>query len=343
MRANRVTSFGSVGLAVVISVASPATELKGCREARPTFAAELERIAKQAPGRLGVRVVRAESGEGASVNADEWFPMMSVYKLPIAIHALRLGESGQLDLNATVTLTAEDQRPGVSRLTSLIAQQGTQQRRVRDLVSAILRESDNTASDKLLRLAGGPSAVRNTFRNLGIEGIDVSRYELEFAADYYGVCCEHKAVPFSLERFAAAVERVGPANRRRTAAAFTHDRRDAARPSAMATLLARLAQGELLNGVNTAWVLDEMEDMHNQDGRLRAGLPPGTHVSLRPGTSDETERVRAASNDNAIIELPDGDHLIIAAFLKDARGTDDQRNQTLATIARVAHAWALNE
>ena len=202
MRANRVMSLGSVGLAAVISVASPATELRGCREGRSTFAAELERIAAQAPGRLGVRVLRAESGEGAGVNADEWFPMQSVYKLPIAIHAVRLAENAQLDLDATVTLSAEDQRPGVSRLTGLIEQRGAQQRRVRDLVSAILRESDNAASDKLLRLAGGPSAVRNTFRSLGIEGIDVSRYELEFAADYYGVCCEQKTVPFSLERFA---------------------------------------------------------------------------------------------------------------------------------------------
>jgi beta-lactamase class A len=207
-------------------------------------------------------------------------------------------------------------------------------------VSAILRESDNAASDELLRVAGGPSAVRNTLRSLGISGIDVSRYELEFAADYYGVCCEQNAVPFSLDGFAAAVERIPAANRRRAAAAFTHDRRDAARPSAMAALLARLAHGELLNASNTAWVLDEMAEMHNQDGRLRAGLPPGTRASLRPGTSDETEGVRAASNDNAIIDLPDGGHLIIAAFLKDARGTDQQRNETLATVSRVAYAWA---
>jgi beta-lactamase class A len=317
MRANPVLAVGTIGLAFIIDIDAkpPSAEVRSSQGGRPTLATELARIAAEAPGRLGVRVLKPESGAGTGVNADDWFPMMSVYKLPIAIHALRLAERGHLDLDATVTLTADDRRPGVSRLGSLIEEHGEQQRRVRDLVSAVLRDSDNTASDKLLKLAGGPSAVERTLRSLGIDGIDVSRYELEFAADYYGVCCEHKARPFSLERFVAAVGRVPAANRRRAAEAFTRDRRDAARPSAIAALLTRLQQGALLNNGHTARVLEDMADMHNQDGRLRAGLPPGTRVSLRPGTSGDTEGVRAACNDNAIIELPDGGHLIIAAFL----------------------------
>jgi beta-lactamase class A len=302
--------------------------------------AELSRIAAASAGTLGVRVLRVESGDGAGVNADDWFPMMSVYKLPIAIHAMRLAEQGRLDLNATVTLTGADRRPGLSPLATVIEKEGPQQRTLRQLVSAILRVSDNTASDALLRAAGGPTAVQRTLRSVGLSGIDVSRYELEFAADYYGVCCDHKASPFSLDRFAAAVEAVAPDKRRRAAAAFVLDHRDSAQPSAMATLLSRLVQGTLLDHGDTAWVLDEMAEMHNQDGRLRAGLPPGIHVSLRPGTSGETDGVRAATNDNAIVTMPGGDHLVIAAFLKNARGMDEERNRTLAEIARVAYGWA---
>jgi beta-lactamase class A len=180
--------------------------------------AELSRIAAASAGTLGVRVLRVESGDGAGVNADDWFPMMSVYKLPIAIHAMRLAEQGRLDLNATVTLTGADRRPGLSPLATVIEKEGPQQRTLRQLVSAILRVSDNTASDALLRAAGGPTAVQRTLRSVGLSGIDVSRYELEFAADYYGVCCDHKASPFSLDRFAAAVEAVSQDQRQREAA-----------------------------------------------------------------------------------------------------------------------------
>ena len=71
---------------------------------QPPSAAPLEpgltQIAKVASGTLGARVQIAESGAGAGVNAGDWFPMMSVYKLPIAIHALRRAERDALDLSA---------------------------------------------------------------------------------------------------------------------------------------------------------------------------------------------------------------------------------------------------
>jgi imidazolonepropionase-like amidohydrolase len=313
---------------------------------RPTvatpLAASLASIAKDSSGTLGVRVEIVESDAGAGVNADDWFPMMSAYKLPIAIHALQLAERGALDLSAVHTLADKDRRPGLSPLSGDIEKKGPQQRTIRDLISAVLRVSDNAASDRLLRIVGGPTAVQRMLRDGGLTGIDISRYELEFAADYYGVCCEHTRTPFSLDRFNAAIERVTPDARKRAADAFTRDRRDAAQPAAFATLLARLSQGRLLNPSHTAWVLDEMAEMHNQDGRLRAGFPPGTRVALRPGTSGETDGVRAATNDNAVVVLADGRHLVVSAFLKGASGNDAQRNATLADVARAAYGWATN-
>ena len=304
---------------------------------------ELRKIAASAPGTLGVRVIHVESGDGAAVNAADWFPMMSVYKLPIAIHALRQAERGKLNLAASVRLTAEDRRPGFSPLARQIAERGPLELTVRELISSVTRTSDNTASDALLRTAGGPQAVRATLNELGVRGVDVSRYELEFAAHYHGVCCVDRMRPFSLEQFARAVARVPPAARRNAANAFVTDRRDSAQPDGLADLLARLARGGLLNAANTRWLLDEMAEMHTRDTRLRAGLPAGIRASLRPGTSGEMEGVRAAHNDNAIVALPDGrGHLVIAAFLKRTRGTDAERDATLADVARAAYRWVMN-
>jgi beta-lactamase class A len=305
------------------------------------LAAELSKIAASAPGTLGVRVVHVESGDGAGVNGAEWFPMMSVYKLPIVIHALREAERGKLSLATPVRLTSEDRRPGFSPLARQIAERGPIALTIRELVSSVTRVSDNTSSDALLRTVGGPKAVRTTLEGLRIRGVDVSRYELEFAADYHGVCCVDRMKPFSLEHFVEAVERVAPAARRKAAEAFVTDRRDSAQPDGMAELLVRLTRGELLNAEHTSWLLDEMAEMHARDTRLRAGLPPGARASLRPGTSGEIDGVRAAHNDNAVVRLADGrGHLVIAAFLKRARGTEAQRDETLATVARVAYQWA---
>lgn len=305
---------------------------------RPDLARELRRIAASAPGTLGVRVVHVETGAAEGINDQDWYPMMSAYKLPIAVHALRQAERRVLDLTTTVTLGPDDRRPGFSPLARMIEKNGPQTATLRDLLSAIIRASDNTASDRLLRETGGPPAVAATLRELRIYGVDVSRYELEFAADYYGIKRQN---PFSLEAFIASIERTPAATRRRAAAAFLTDRRDAAQPRAFADMLARLVKGALLNRENTAWLMSEMTEMHARDTRLRSGLPTGTLVGLRPGTSGETGGVRAAHNDNAIVTLPDGTHLVIAACLKGAKGTDADRDGVLASIARIAYQWAV--
>jgi beta-lactamase class A len=308
---------------------------------RTDLARELNRIAASTSGTLGARVLDVESGTGAGVNADDWFPMMSVYKLPIVIHALRQAEAGTLDLSRAIRLRSEDRRPGFSPLAREIEKTGPRTASVRELISSVTRVSDNTASDTLLQIVGGPSAVAATLRSLGLSGINVDRYELEFAADYYGLCCVGRMRPFSLERFARQVDQIPLSARRKAAAAFVLDRRDSATPDAMATLLARLVRGELLNQQHTAWLLAEMTEMHARDTRLRAGVPPGTRVALRPGTSGETDGIRAAQNDTAVITLPGGrGQLVIAAFLKGSRGPDADRDATLAAVARVAYRWA---
>lgn len=175
-----------------------------------TFSAALRRLAAPSPAVTGVAIMHLPSGRTASLNGAQRFPMMSVYKLPIVVHALRRAEAGTLDVGERVTMTADDRRPGRSRLSEQIAAEGPVTLTVRDLLERIVRESDNAASDRVLRIVGGPNAVAETLRSLRIEGIDVSRYELEFAADYYGVCCLDKLKPYTLERFFDAVEAVPP-------------------------------------------------------------------------------------------------------------------------------------
>jgi len=308
----------------------------------PALAATLRRLAADVPGTAGVSVVHIESGASAAINGSARFPMMSVYKLPIVVHALRESERGRLDLADTVTLTDSDRRPGASEMGEIIAARGPLTVTVRDIVVAVVTKSDNTASDWLLRRVGGPRAVAGTLKSLKLPGIDVSRYELEFSADYNGFCCVSKMTPFSLEKYADAIDALPEAVRIRAAKAYESDPRDAATPVGFTTLLTDLQRRRLLNETSTAWLLGLMEQMHARDGRIRAGLPPGTRVALRPGTSGLTAGVRAAQNDTGIITLPgDRGHLAIAVFLKGANGTDEARDAAIARFARAAYDWAL--
>jgi beta-lactamase class A len=309
----------------------------------PALTAALRRAAAEAPGTAGISVVHIESGRSGSVNPAMRFPMMSVYKLPIVIHALRLSERGRLDLSERVILTAEDRRPGASAMAETIAASGPLTVSIRDIITAIVVTSDNSASDWLLRRIGGPKAVADTLRALNLTGVDVSRYEVQFAADYYGLCCIADMRPFSLERFTAMTERVPAEVRALAAKAYESDPRDTATPAGYATLLVRLYRRELLNEASTTWLLDLMQQMHARDGRIRAGLPAGTPAALRPGTSGLSAGVRAAHNDTGIITLPGGrGHLAIVVFLKGAGGTEEARDAAIARVARAAYEWGLS-
>jgi beta-lactamase class A len=302
----------------------------------------LRRLAADTPGTAGVSVVHVESGASAAVNAGLRFPMMSVYKLPIVVHALRESEGGRLDLAETITLADGDRRPGASEMGETIAAKGSLTVTVRDIVAAVATKSDNTASDWLLRRIGGPRAVAGMLRSLKLTGIDVSRYELEFSADYNGFCCVSTMTPFSLENYVDAIEALPEAVRARAARAYESDPRDAATPVGFTALLTHLQRRQLLNETSTAWLLELMEQMHARDGRIRAGLPPDTPVALRPGTSGLMGGVRAAQNDTGIITLPGGrGHLAIAVFLKGADGTDEARDAAIARFARAAYEWAM--
>ena len=306
------------------------------------LAGTLRRLAADAPGTAGVSVVHIESGASAAVNPDMRFPMMSVYKLPIVVHALREAERGRLDLAETVTLANSDRRPGASEMGETIAAKGSLTVTVRDIVIAVVTKSDNSASDWLLRRIGGPRAVAETLRSLNRPGIDVSRYELEFSADYNGFCCVSKMTPFSLEKYAAAIDALPEAVRIRAARAYESDPRDSATPVGFAALLSGLQRRQILNERSTAWLLELMEQMHARDGRIRAGLPAGTRAALRPGTSGLTAGIRAAQNDTGILTLPGGrGHLAITVFLKGAGGTDEARDAAIARFAHAAYAWAM--
>src|SRR5687768_950145 len=60
---------------------------------------QIEQIAAEARGRVGVKAVVLETGDSVSLNSDGRFPMQSVYKFPIAMAALRLVDEGKIKLD----------------------------------------------------------------------------------------------------------------------------------------------------------------------------------------------------------------------------------------------------
>ncbi len=114
-----------------------------------------------------------------SRNADTVFSAASTIKVPIAVTIYRLAAQGALDLNALLTLQASDVVGGTGVLQG---QPVGSQYPVRELVRLMLAESDNTATNMLLRYIGGFAPVNTLLAEIGAGGSVVQREMMDFAS-----------------------------------------------------------------------------------------------------------------------------------------------------------------
>ena len=319
---------GGIG-ALLLLVASAAFAAEDALER------ELQRLGALSGGVMGVAALHLESGRSAFLNGDEPFPMASTFKVPIAVELLRLVDEGKLDLAHRVEVERPDYSPGSGYLTALMSQPGLSLS-VRNLLELMLLVSDNTATDLLLRQAGGGEAVTARMRQLGIEGIRVDRPTLDLIADWTGLA----PVPGESERdpakYGELFDSVPEEKAAEAERAFNDDPRDTSTPRAMASLLEKIWKREALSEASSELLLDIMSRCRTGEGRLKGILPKGTEVRHKTGTIGKT------LNDVGIVTLPDGaGHVIVAAFVKKSDLPDVERERAVAEAARAIHDYFL--
>jgi beta-lactamase class A len=142
---------------------------------------QMEDIAAAAHGHVGAAVRVIETGETTAFHGDDHFPMQSVYKLPIALAVLHDVDSGRLSLDQTVNVAKADLVPVGLHSPIRDAHREGVDLSLRELLRFAVSESDGTASDVLLRLAGGPERVNEYLRGIGVGGLVVATTEMEMS------------------------------------------------------------------------------------------------------------------------------------------------------------------
>lgn len=289
-------------------------------------------LAKRArPGVLGAGLMNLESGQSWTQLGDRTFPMMSVFKAPLAAAALAETEAGRLSLTETVTLT-EDQ---LSAPYSPIADAWPARAAYTygELLAAAVIDSDNTAADVLMKRIGGPGVVGAWLQAKRLFEIRVDRYEREVQPATHGMA------PFRLAwkgpAFAAAVATIPPERRRAAMLAYMADPRDSATPRGMLQFLEMLGGGELLTPASTARLVGLMSTTGRGAERLKAGLPKGAAFAHKPGTSATDLGLTPAYNDVGIFTLPDRRRYAAVAFLTGSTADEKARAGLIADLGRL--------
>lgn len=287
--------------------------------------AQVATLEKQIQGRMGVAFRLLETGESGAVAGSERFPMASTYKVAIAGALLSLVDKEQIRLDHMVSITQTDvDRTG--EVANRLIHPGVSLS-VANLMELMLTQSNNTATDKLLALAGGPAAVTAWLRANGITEIQVDRSVNDLLNDFYGLPAGSSVLKTIMARGLsdAEIEKLAYS----TNAAFEKDPRDTSAPSAMVDLLGKLLTGSLLKDNSRAFLRGVMERCETGAARIKGILPAGTTVAHKTGT------LGGSINDVGIVTLPGNrGHLLIAVFTKSSSLPAAVREHAVAEISR---------
>ena len=327
-------------LALLLAASVPCAGLAGeaaVAAADPDLARlqrETERLASLAGGTLGVGALHLETGRSVFVSGAERFPMASAYKVPIAVQLLSRVDGGEVRLDTMVTLSPSDLHPGSGMLSDLLDDPGVSLS-LRNLLELMLLISDNSATDVVLRAAGGAEAVTRRMRALGVDGIRVERPTVELIADHLGITPPASS-PLTMERYRELARGVTPEAAKAAAARFDSDPRDTATPEAMVALLAKIWRKQALTAESTDLLLDIMRRSQTGAGRIKGLLPPDTAVSHKTGT------IGGTTNDVGIVTLPEGaGHVVTVVFVKGSDLDVEKRERAIAHVARAIYDYFL--
>ncbi len=295
--------------------------------------AQLRKITRRVGGEIGVAAVHLETGARISFNGTVRFPMASVSKIPMTLEFLRRVDEGEIDLFENLVVPTTDFRPGYSPLASWSGGRA-EQATVDSLFRLMIEVSDNTATDMILRMAGGPEEVTRRLRELGIEEIDVDRSEARTFADLSGIPDTVPETELYRYKYFRTRDALPAEHRQQARLRFGDDPRDTATPNAMADLLGLIHSGEGLTPESRDYLVESMLASRSGPRRIKGLLPRGTPVAHKTGT------IAGAINDVGIITLPDeAGHVAIAVFVYTFNRTTWRRERTIAEVSRLVYDY----
>ncbi len=289
------------------------------------LAKQIEEIAKEANGRVGVYAEMIDGDGTVSLNANDRFAMQSVVKVPIAMAVLKQVDEGMVSLDQKITISKDEYVP--SGMYSPIRDKTksadgyllSSGRELKELIAFAVSESDGTAADVLQRVAGGAADVQSFIELVNIDAMKVKYTHKEFSNNN-----ERQNENWASPRATVALLKTLLRSSNGDENVSTGSNSDPVLSKPSAHLMLKL-----------------MTETPTGPNRLKGMLPKDTVVIHKTGSSGTVDGKTAATNDVGLIQLPNGKYFAIAVFVGDSTADDKTREAVIAKIAKaVWDKWA---
>ncbi len=294
---------------------------------------QIEGVISRIEGEVGVAIKHIETGEGFAIKGDDYFPMASVFKVPVLVEVMAQIKEGRFTLEDEISIQKTDQHMGSGYLSDLDAPGITLS--VRNLINLMMMISDNSATDMLLTKVGAEN-VTHRLKSYGLERITVDRTCQHLIMDAIGMDYE-KYKNLSLDETIKAYEKEKADNPQAFEQApkqFSQIIKDQSSPRAMNRLLELIFKKEIIDEESCDFILNVMLKCQTGEKRLRGDLPRYVRVAHKTGT------IGGTVNNAGIIYLPDDlGHVAITVFSKDTEDSTEDVEEGIAQIARFVYDY----
>jgi beta-lactamase class A len=260
---------------------------------------DLTQIIMPFKGKVGIVIVSIEDSAVIAINNNHHYPMLSVYKFPLALAVLDRVDKGTISLQQKIKITTEDLKANTWSPLRTKYPEGNIEMSIAELLDYTVSQSDNNTCDILFRFLGGTMQVNNYIHGLGISQISIAATEEEMSKSW--------DVQYT----------------------------NWTEPLAMAKLLEGFYHGAYLSDSSTRFLMKLMVESSNSANRLKKYLPKHVVLAHKTGTSNTNKAgMAAAVNDVGIVTLPDGRHLAITVFVSDSYEKFETNEAIIADISK---------
>jgi beta-lactamase class A len=160
--------MNSMRSAVVAGVIAASTIVDAQQQPTPLqrVKASIERTTRSVNAAWGIYVKSLETSEEIAIDADRQMETMSTIKIPLMVEVLEQIKAGKFALADKYTFVQADSQPGTGTIQRL--DPGAVMT-IKDLITMMIIVSDNTATEVLYRMVGGPEAVNRRMDALGLK------------------------------------------------------------------------------------------------------------------------------------------------------------------------------
>lgn len=264
---------------------------------------QIQSVIAESEIQAGIALHHIESGEEVMIDADSYFPMASVFKIPILVEGcFRLAE-GQIRPDDRWTLYNKDKNFPSGVLVFL--NEGLHPT-VQDLLTLMIIISDNSATDILMNRLG-KEAINGRMKALGLEHIHLPMTVRELFEEVMSDTNPNKPIQELYRQFReqdGGENRLDPDNRilKRT------PQNNVATPREMTELLRKIYGGEIPDREWSDFALNIL--LRQQlNARIPRFLPQGTLVAHKTGT------IGPVRNDVGIIYVNDDSHVVLSIYV----------------------------